>query len=69
MIEQLIGKEAFVRVRVVSVNARGEAVCQTVNQEHEAFDGAGFFPGHLMVHQDAITPAPIHYGGRQINRA
>lgn len=69
---------AYIRVALASdPDARGMARAFTVNQDGEAFDGAGIAPGFVCVHVDAITPAPIErsveavqlwYGGKPLNR-
>lgn len=68
--------EAYIRVAIVS-QRDGMVTCLPVNQQHEAFDGAGFMPGHLKVHEDSIVPAPLArqveniqlmYGGKKLNR-
>jgi len=71
-----IGHEAYIRVTVIS-QRENQVRCLPVNQEHEAFDGVGFFPGYLVVDQDAIAESPLEipveecpimYGGEQINK-
>lgn len=69
---------AYVRVAIASEpNRRGYVRAFTVNERMEAFDGAGFSPGMVQVHKDAIVEAPIElhiepcqlmYGGKKLNR-
>jgi hypothetical protein len=69
---------AYIRVAIQGEpDARGFVRAFTVNNDMQAFDGAGFDPGMVKVHQDAIAPAPIeqeiapcqlYYGGKKLNR-
>ena len=69
-------REAYIRVAIVS-ERDGYATCLPVNSDHEAFDGAASFPGHLKVSTDAIVdatlarqiePCQIMYNGKPFNR-
>jgi len=51
-------REAYIRVAIVD-DSRDMVRCLPVNEQHEAFDGAGCVPCYLSVHKDAIVEAPI----------
>ena len=69
---------AYIRVAVIGEpDSAGQLKAYTVNEQHEAFDGAGFFPGYMAFHKDALVEAPLeeeidecqlYYGGKKLNR-
>ena len=58
--EGVVPRLAYIRVAIKGEpDARGFFRAFTVNDQMQAFDGAGFDPGMIKVHQDTIAPSPI----------